>query len=148
MLFYFKKQKARSDPDDPVNNDLAFSTSTSTGNSKNDFSAIAKQQFGVPYKANGEACTEYQQVCQTWGSVPSSTGSTTDVLFNGTEFLGAINDYNGIMMPTLNLIRQVTSKEFDKKSRDFIAEANAKGWIMAGSYFFDLVKLNGSATEF
>ncbi|WP_457606886.1 hypothetical protein, partial [Legionella pneumophila] len=29
------------------------------------------------------------------------------------------------------------------KSRDFIAEANAKGWIMAGSYFFDLVKLNG-----
>ncbi|MFO2767941.1 hypothetical protein SDA67_15200, partial [Legionella pneumophila serogroup 1] len=82
MLFYFKKQKARSDPDDPVNNDLAFSTSTSTGNSKNDFSAIAKQQFGVPYKANGEACTEYQQVCQTWGSVPSSTGSTTGVLFN------------------------------------------------------------------
>ncbi|AAU28744.1 TPA: type IVB secretion system protein DotA [Legionella pneumophila] len=131
-----------------VNNDPAFSTTTSTGNSKNDFSAIAKQQFGVPYKSSGEVCTEYQQVCQTWGSVPSSTGSTTGVLFNGTEFLGAINDYNGIMMPTLNLIRQATSKEFDKKSRDFIAEANAKGWIMAGSYFFDLVKLNGSATEF
>jgi defect-in-organelle-trafficking protein DotA len=116
-----------------VNNDPAFSTTTSTGNSKNDFSPIAKQQFGVPYKASGEVCTEYQQVCQTWGSVPSSTGSTTGALFNGTEFLGAINDYNGIMMPTLNLIRQATSKEFDKKSRDFIAEANAKGWIMAGS---------------
>ncbi|WP_457589248.1 hypothetical protein, partial [Legionella pneumophila] len=26
-------------------------------------------------------------------------------------------------------------------------EANAKGWIMAGSYFFDLVKLNGSAVK-
>ncbi|HHL3493647.1 TPA: type IVB secretion system protein DotA [Legionella pneumophila] len=130
-----------------VNNDPAFSTTTSTGNSKNDFSAIAKQQFGVPYKASGEVCTEYQQVCQTWGSVPSSTGSTTGVLFNGTEFLGAINDYNGIMMPTINLIKQSQSDTYDDKSRDFIAEANAKGWIMAGSYFFDLVKLNGSAVK-
>ncbi|WP_457589309.1 hypothetical protein, partial [Legionella pneumophila] len=26
-------------------------------------------------------------------------GSTPGVLFNGTEFLGAINDYNGIMTP-------------------------------------------------
>ncbi|HAT8614750.1 TPA: type IVB secretion system protein DotA [Legionella pneumophila] len=130
-----------------VNNDPAFSSTSSTGNSKNDFSAIAKQQFGVPYKASGQVCTEYQQVCQTWGSIPSSTGSTPGVLFNGTEFLGAINDYNGIMTPTINLLKQAKSSEYDNKSRDFIQEANTKGWIMAGSYFFDLVKLNGSAVK-
>ncbi len=128
-----------------VNNDPAFST---TGSSKNDFSPIAKQQFGVPYKANGEACTDYMQICRTWGVVPSSTGSTQGVLFNGTEFLGAINDYNGIMMPTLNLIRQALYDDLAGKSRKFITDANKKGWIMAGSYFFDLVKLNGSATKF
>ncbi|MCK1850936.1 hypothetical protein MXD98_16425, partial [Legionella pneumophila] len=41
-----------------VNNDPAFSSTSSTGNSKNDFSAIAKQQFGVPYKASGQVCTD------------------------------------------------------------------------------------------
>ncbi|HAT2039132.1 TPA: type IVB secretion system protein DotA [Legionella pneumophila] len=130
-----------------VNNDPAFSSTSSTGNSKNDFSDIAKQQFGVPYKASGQPCEKYSDVCQTWGSTTSSSGSTAGVLFNGTEFLGAINDYNGIMTPTINLLKQSQSDEYDVKSRDFIQEANTKGWIMAGSYFFDLVKLNGSAVK-
>lgn len=130
-----------------VNNDPAFSTTSSTGNSKNDFSDIAKQQFGVPYKASGQPCEIYSDVCQTWGAATSSSGSTPGVLFNGTEFLGAINDYNGIMTPTVNLLKQKDALADDDTSRKFIAEANAKGWIMAGSYFFDLVKLNGSAVK-
>lgn len=129
-----------------INNDPAFSTTTNTGTTNNNFSKIAKQQFGIPYTRGGQPCTIYNQVCETWGASTSDTGtSSAGVLFNGAEFLGAVNDYNGIMMPTLNLLNQALIEKNDGSSRAFIAEANAKGWIMAGSYFFDLVKLNGNA---
>lgn len=127
-----------------VNNDPAFSTSTSPGTSKN-YSLVATSQFGVPYTGTGQVCTDYSNKCQIWGPLTTSSGTTSSVLFNGTEFLGAIQDYQGIMMPTLNLINQASSDKNANKSRAFISDATNKGWILAGSYFFDLVTLNGNA---
>lgn len=127
-----------------VNNDPDLA-STSTGSTTTNFSKVAKQQFGVPYTAQGQICTDYSQGCEIWGPVPTPTGTNAGVLFNGTEFQGAITDYNAIMMPTINLIRQANDVKNDNSSRDFINKATNEGWIMAGSYFFDLVRLNGNA---
>lgn len=130
-----------------VNNSPAFSTSGNTGDSSSNppFSLVANQQFGVPYTANSSICANYGQNCVIWGPLATATGNTGSVLFNGTEFQGAINDYNGIMMPTLNLINQMNAATNENNSRAFIANATSQGWMMAGAYFFDLVTLNGSA---
>ncbi|CAM2916972.1 type IVB secretion system protein DotA [Legionella worsleiensis] len=127
-----------------INNDPDFSN-TNTGTTTTNFSPIAKQQFGVPFTAQGQICSDYSQVCVIWGPVPTPTGTNSSVLFNGTEFLGAISDYNAVMMPTLNLINQANNNSNSNTSRDFITQAANQGWIMAGSYFFDLVQLNGNA---
>ncbi|MFI4918343.1 MAG: type IVB secretion system protein DotA [Legionellales bacterium] len=113
----------------------------------------ANQQFGVPYTLQGASggsssvCPNTSNgSCQGWGPVPSGSSQNTNVLFSGTEFAGSISDYNGIMMPTLNLIAQSNSSQSANQSRNFITGASSQGWMMAGAYFFDLVQLNGSAT--
>ncbi len=46
------------------------------------------------------------------------------------EFQGALTDYNGIMLPTLNLANEGRSDEDVNNSRAFIQQANNAGWIM------------------
>lgn len=104
------------------------------------FSEVAVQQFGVPLTPGGQRCTDGTDPnCVLWGDLPGYNGAP---LFNGTEFQGAISDYNGIMAPTLNLIEQGNSASEAQSSHDFIQAASTQGWMMAGSYFFDLVSLN------
>lgn len=133
-----------------INNDPQMA---STNNSNNKGCAlIANQQYGVPYDSSGAICPSADlsnpnsNTCTTWGpaniGLNSCSGGT---LFNGTEFSGAITDYNGVMKPTLNLIRELQNSVNGIYSRAFIAQANEQGWITAGSYFFDLVNLNGSS---
>lgn len=126
-----------------VNNNPIMNPSTS-GNTAANFSSAARQQFGVPYMANGGMCKSQQDGCVTWGSV-NNTGSNSGILFNGTEFQGAIADYNGIMMPTVRMLQAIANNENTKNSRAFIEKSLQEGWMMAGSYFFDLVRLNGNA---
>jgi len=106
------------------------------------FSAFAINQFGVGYTSSGFVCSNIGN-CTTWGSDPTES---TAPLFNGTEFQGAIADYNGIMMPTLNLQQESGNTSAALNSRAFINNAVSQGWMLAGAYFFDLVRLNGSAT--
>lgn len=128
-----------------VNNDPQLSTSQTTDSGQNNFSDVAQQQFGVPYNLSGNVCSAddvKNNQCVSWGSDPSSEG--TSPLFNGTSFQGAVQDYNSVMLPSLNLAKQAKSKSSAKKSREFINKAEEKGWILAGSYFWDIVKLNQS----
>lgn len=127
-----------------VNNDPQLNTSTGTSAGSSPFSSIASDQFGVPYLDTGYPCTKTSNNCTQWGADTSSYSAT---LFNGTEFQGAIADYNGIMLPTLNLISQSNDANVANAAREFISQSEARGWIVAGSYFFDLVNLNGSATH-
>lgn len=124
---------------------LSPSSSTSSSSSTTPYiTNIATQQFGVPYTQNSTVCANYSNNCYTWGPTSGSSGGAT--LFNGTEFLNAINDYNGVMMPTLNLIAQINDAKTASDARAFINQASTQGWIMAGAYFFNLVKIQGSAT--
>ena len=126
-----------------VNNNPSLKPKRTDEQKKNDVSIVAQDQFGVPKTMAGRVCDDSTvSDCYLWGSVP---GSTAPVLFNGTEFQGAIADYNGIMLPTLNLIRQSENIAGANASRRFIKEATNRGWIMAGSYFFNLVNLNQAA---
>lgn len=106
------------------------------------FSGVAQKGFGIPLTAKGKTCTGYSAECTGWGA----NGNNGSSLFSsGAEFLYAVLDYNGVMLPNLNLVRQLKDVKTADKAREFIARANREGWIMAGSYFFDLVKLNGDA---
>lgn len=124
-----------------VNNDPQLSVSDNS-DVESDYSAIAKQQFGVPYSESGRICETYDQNCTSWGPLPSEKNS--GVLFSGTDFIGALSDYAGVMAPTLNLLKQSAQKDAANNTRDFIAKSSGQGWILAGSYFWDLVALNGN----
>jgi defect in organelle trafficking protein DotA len=129
-----------------VNNSPGISkTGENAGGDTTNYSLVAKQAYGVPYTKSSVICNKASDVCTAWG--PSGGTNGSGVLFNGTEFQGAIAVYNGIMMPTLNLIAQANDEKRDKDARNFINDAKSQGWLMAGSYFFDLVKIQGDATK-
>lgn len=111
------------------------------------FSVVAQLQFGIPTEANGTVCEKSNSQCNSWN--PVTTNNTTQIatLFNGTEFQGAISDYNAIMGPTLTYIAQANNKKQASKQREFIQKAETEGWAMAGSYFFDLARLSSSNEE-
>ncbi|ASQ45098.1 type IVB secretion system protein DotA [Legionella clemsonensis] len=137
-----------------VNNDPLLNPPANNNNNNNitplniNFSANAVQQFGVPLNATGQSvCSETDVkagACKNWGADPTSTNDSAP-LFNGTEFQGAVADYNGIMLPALNLVAEAKKGSDAASERKFITDANNYGWILAGSYFFDLAKLNSAA---
>lgn len=116
------------------------------GASDDDTSAVADDQFGVPQMSGSSrgVCGSTSDDCPNWGSDPTIT---TPVLLDGTELQDGMSDYNAVMMPTLTLIQDSKSQDNAEDERKFINEAKERGWIMAGSYFFDLARINGSATE-
>ncbi len=122
-----------------VLNDPQINTSA---DSTTPFSPIANEQFGVAFLSTGYPCQGWDEKCTRWGPDPSSQSAP---LFNGTEFQGAIADYNGIMLPTLRLINESKVQKGKYDTRAFIETAKSNGWMMAGSYFFNLVWLNGNA---
>ncbi|MDX2345351.1 MAG: type IVB secretion system protein DotA [Legionella sp.] len=125
-----------------VNNDPELN---STQPSDDDESTVAADQFGMPLNSSYAVCSKLNEYCPNWGA--GLNGSTKPVLLNGTELKDAVADYNAVMASALKLIDD--SKDADKanETRKFITKAKERGWIMAGSYFFDLARLNGSADK-
>ncbi len=124
-------------------------------------SSHAKLAFGVPLnKAEGQ-CTADTTKCVAWGTVNSQGGT---VLFTGTELQSAVAAYNGLMLPALAALQQTgSSKDYGRaaldawggnwhsaksasqiyrEERGFINDSKQSGWILAGSYFFKLARLN------
>lgn len=117
-----------------VNNDPAFATSTTNTDTPDFKQAIVA--FGVPYNTSGVACSTSDTSCSLWRS------ELGNALFTGTEFQYGILDYAAIMMPTVSLISQARGSKNLNNTRNFIDNAQADGWMNAGSYFFSLVALN------
>ncbi|MCC5791855.1 MAG: type IVB secretion system protein DotA [Legionellaceae bacterium] len=109
-------------------------------------SIVARQPFGVPLNSAGEICGTEEANCISWGMPGAGTAGKAPI-FSGTEFQGAISDYNAVMGPALTLMSQAGDQQNAKKSRAFIDKAREQGWIMAGSYFFDLARLNQEAAK-
>ncbi len=126
-----------------VNNDPELNPSTNTDVSKR-YSTIAQDQYGVTYLTDtGATCSGPSSTCSGWRA--TSTGATSTMIFSGPEFIYALNDYNAIMTPTLKVMADNDSAEVNNDAHAFVSHAKEVGWIMAGSFFFDLVRLNGKA---
>ncbi|KTD14649.1 defect in organelle trafficking protein DotA [Legionella gratiana] len=125
-----------------ISNDPQMSSTGSSGTTPTP--PWATQQFGIPYTTNGSACNETKNECVTWGPVPGTV--VGGVLFNGTELTNAINSYNGVMMPTINLARMLTSQDNETSATNFINQASLQGWIMAGAYYYNLVQIQGASS--
>ena len=116
---------------------------TPSGGNPSDYtSAVADYQFGVPQTSSRAECKTMASTCPNWGGI----GSGTSVLLDGTELQDAATDYNAVMMPALKLLNDAQDRKKFEGGRAFISEAKRSGWILAGSYFFHLVRLNDSAT--
>lgn len=125
-----------------ISNDPQITPSTSEETTAPIY-AQATREFGVPYLSSGIRCAGPDPECTTWkGLDPMHVP-----IFMGSEFQDGIADYNAIMAPTINLINDAKSSSSAEELRGFISKAKEQGWLTAGSYFFDLVHLNGSATE-
>lgn len=124
-----------------VDNDPQITTTTG-GNASDYFSDVAKNQFGIPLTDTGNTCPGPSKNCTNWGVDPSGNNQT--LAFTGFEFQNSILDYNGIMLPALNLQKSDTKKA--NSMRKFIKGAEEQGWIMAGAYFFNLVYINDLVT--
>ena len=100
----------------------------------------ASVPYGEPLETTGSACTNSSDAsCTSWGLLNGGSA-----LLNGTELQSAILDYNGVMQPTLTLLAQALNAGAADVGKSFIAGAESQGWIMAGTYFFNLVQLNNA----
>lgn len=57
--------------------------------------------------------------------------------------IGASQDYENIMQPAL----RTAQTDADQEWRDNLTEAKEKGWIVAGSYYWDLAKVDNKLNE-
>lgn len=125
-----------------IDNDPQLTSGNNSGTTF--YSDIAVNQFGVPLLDTGDTCSGPSKKCVNWG--PDTSAKNQTLTFTGFEFQNAILDYNGIMMPSVNLINNQKSGSSADKLKSFIKQSEDEGWIMAGAYFFNLVYLNGLVT--
>ena len=137
-LYSVSSSMVKNDPDSHLND-------TQNLDPNKRYSSIAQDQYGVPYLLSTQStCNEISSDCGAWG--PASGGNTQVYILSGFEFINTLNDYNTIMLPVLNLMLQNTNAEANNKAHEFIDDARAVGWSMAGAYFFDMTALNGTAS--
>jgi len=111
-------------------------------NSSEPASDVADYQFGIPLSSSRMVCQGLSEDCPYWGKIQ---GESSPILLDGTELQDAVTDYNAVMLPALKLLNDIKDKDKKAGARRFIEGAKRSGWILAGSYFFDLVQLNGKA---
>lgn len=121
-------------------------TPRSSDTDANNYSDVARNQFGIPLMDNGEPCDTPSSKCVSWGPQTGENINQT-LAFTGFEFQNAMLDYNGIMLPALTLQKQQNDSDAANKLKSFIQGSEEQGWIMAGGYFFNLVYLNGLVTS-
>ena len=123
------------------------------GAASGNYSAVATRQYGVASTIEDPECdkavneqahsTGHNPECEIglWGPIRTGVDNVS-VLFSGTEFQSAIADYNGIMLPSLKLKSLKADESKERDARAFIKITEQSGWMLAGSYFFDLISLS------
>ena len=105
----------------------------------------AIQPFGQPVPSRTASLSATSNCGTTTGTQCTQWAADGAALFTGSEFQNAIADYHGVMRPYLNLKNEIANSGSVNLEREFIDNAESTGWIFAGSYFFDVVRLNGAA---
>jgi len=97
--------------------------------------------LGILGTQNVQATKDDVASIVSWVVPPASTGPT---LLEGSELYNAAMDYFAIMRPNLNLMAEAGTVNAEGS---FIPLAQERGWIMAGTYFFNLAGLNQSVSD-
>lgn len=113
-----------------------------------ELSSVAFRIVNNVYYDNDAEETKYNHVLGYWhvssGSNPfrdwvGNPQRTLYPMMSGYELVNAVNAYVALMRPSLRLLQ-------DKMGDvDFIESARAQGWLMAGSFFFDIIKATEEA---
>lgn len=129
-----------------VNNDPQINDSLQADTS-NKASDSARDQFGFALSnIDNSICPSLSSACTAWGA-PNNQNPSYSVLFSGNEFSNAIATYDSVMAPTLNLMQDIDNQNQTSNLRGFIDDSKSKGWLMAGSYFYNMIALSGSKAD-
>lgn len=118
---------------------VSSATPTNTTNPNPPVANWAQISFGVPFNIMSSVCTTNDNSCVTWGA-----DTNMGALLTGMELHGAVSDYNNVMLPTLVLIDRSLKVQSSAQQRTFLKDASLRGWMMAGSYFFNLATINST----
>ncbi len=120
-------------------NNIAINTCHDPSYAKDIFGYPLNKRYDSDCKGGTQVLYSDESACTDWGVT-----TETAILFTGRELLDAVASYNGIMMPTLTSdeLNNTSNQQNYDEMRSFIREAQNKGWIMAGAYFFRLALLN------
>lgn len=80
-----------------------------------------------------------QQIAKDYGPFPDAKQNSLGTM-SQSLLKDAGNDYEGIVGPAVNLLQGFRSNDLYK----FIQDAQTQGWIMAGRFYYELVRLNNS----
>ena len=108
----------------------------------------SKQQLASDNRSDleiGDNITSIGQGTHPKGGWQSANfdSANASTLTTGYELKTAVMSYYALILPYLN---SGSDADFSKKI-SFIPEARQKGWMMAGSYFFDMARLNMDLNE-
>lgn len=139
---------------DIINNAYVFNSSIDCTTSGCKDTNYGQYYYGIPlakdYSTNCDVRTTNgviytsSNACIAWGNVDEST-----TLFNGAELQNSVAAYNAYMMSALasTSLNSGSAKTDYQAAKSFINEAESKGWLMAGAYFFKLAILNSYVIE-
>ncbi|TLY47668.1 MAG: type IV secretion system protein DotA [Gammaproteobacteria bacterium] len=74
------------------------------------------------------------------GTVPITKLKADDAIFTPNVLIDTGEDYFGIVKPALRSLADDASKKY----KEFINKAKDNGWILAGSYYYNMARLNQS----
>lgn len=136
-----KLSNGQPNPNHPIISATAKARGIAVQQMINELSSTALRIVNNVYTDEGDDNkTKYHHVLGYWtteNDVKNWVGNASRTQFpmmSGYELVNAVNAYVALMRPALRLIQGGTG------DINFIEEARARGWILAGSYFFDIVK--------
>lgn len=110
----------------------------------NDSASIAVRQMTLDLAPLAKSiANELAPPYAAGSSVLPITLRSENPIFVAGALIDTSNDYFAIVKPALRSLADNASKEY----KEFISQAKASGWILAGSYYYNMARLNQSVRK-
>lgn len=106
----------------------------------NDSASIAARQMTLDLEPLAKNLANKLVPLTGKGAVPITRLKADDSIFTPNVLVDTGEDYFGIVKPALRSLADDASKKY----KEFIDKAKANGWILAGSYYYNMARLNQS----
>ena len=108
--------------------------------SANDSASIAARQMTLDLGPLAKTLANKLVPPTGKGAVPITHLSADESIFTPNSLVDTGEDYFGIVKPALRSLADDASKKY----KEFINNAKDNGWILAGSYYYNMARLNQS----